>query len=225
MRCHDADRYHPRSAADITYSKTALWLATLERYLGWERMRSILSVFFQRWTFRHPQPEDFFAVASEVAGEDLGWFFDEVFYKSSVFDYGVASVTSFPVAVEGFTEEGSGLAYRPPSDEREAPFRSEVVVRRYGEGIFPLDVLLVFEDGEERRYTWDGRRRWKLFSAEGPARLRHAIVDPQRVLLLDVNYGNNSRLLEPRSDLAVLKWATRWMIWLQDRLAAFAFFS
>ena len=28
--------YHPGTSGDISYSKTALWLRTLENYLGWE---------------------------------------------------------------------------------------------------------------------------------------------------------------------------------------------
>jgi hypothetical protein len=218
-------RYHPGTAADITYSKTALWLATLERFLGWERLRSILSTFFERYKFRHPRPEDFFAVASEMAGEDLDWFFEEVFYSSVRFDYGIASVESFPLALEGLDEEAGGLVYRPKADEDSGPFRSQVVLRRYGEGVFPVDVLLVFEDGRQVRHRWDGRERWKMFSEDGPAKLHHAVVDPERILLLDVDYANNSRLRRPEPELAVLKWASRWLIWMQDRLAAFAFFS
>ena len=55
--------------AGITYSKTALWLHTLERMLGWETLQRILQTFFERWKFRHPRPEDFFAVANEVSGQ------------------------------------------------------------------------------------------------------------------------------------------------------------
>ena len=82
-------RYWPGTHAQITYSKTALWLHTLERYLGWETLQRILSTFFERWKFRHPRPEDFFAVANEVSGQDLTWFFDQVHRSSNVFDYGV----------------------------------------------------------------------------------------------------------------------------------------
>ena len=55
----------------------------------------------ERWRFRHPSPDDFVAVANEVAGRDLGPFFDQVYRGSEAFDYEVSSVTSFPVEVEG----------------------------------------------------------------------------------------------------------------------------
>jgi hypothetical protein len=49
-------------------------------------------------------------------------------------------------------------------------------------------------------------------------------VDPERVLLLDVNYTNNSRTLEPRAREASLKWSLRWMVWLQELMLTYGFF-
>ena len=79
--------YFPATGPSITYSKTALWLSTLERTLGWETLQRIMSVFFRRWSFRHPRPDDFFAAAGEVSGHDLTHFFDQVYRKAAVFDY------------------------------------------------------------------------------------------------------------------------------------------
>jgi hypothetical protein len=47
-------------------------------------------------------------------------------------------------------------------------------------------------------------------------------VDPNRVLMLDVNYTNNSRTLQPRASEASLKWSLKWMAWLQDVLVTYA---
>lgn len=221
--------YHPATGASLSYSKTALWLRTLENHLGWEEgLRPILSTFFERYKFGHPEPEDFFAVADEVSGQDLGWFFDQVFHASVSFDYAVDSVASFPAEIEGLVFEEGRPVYRKGLDEDDEDevrlWRSEVVVRRLGEGRFPVDVLLVFEDGEQRRETWDGQSRWKLFVAERPSKLRYAAVDPDRVLMLDPDYTNNSRLRESAPRLAAGKWASKWMVWLQDLLSTFAFF-
>ena len=49
-------------------------------------------------------------------------------------------------------------------------------------------------------------------------------VDPERVLLLDTNYTNNSRLMTPATEAAATKWSLRWMVWLQDALMTYAFF-
>jgi hypothetical protein len=59
---------------------------------------------------------------------------------------------------------------------------------------------------------------------EGASELDYAVVDPERVLLLDLNRTNNSKRVEPRERLPAHKWASKWMIWLQDLMATFAFF-
>ena len=55
--------------------------------LGWPTLQRVLSTFFERWQFKHPKPDDFFRIANEVSGQDLGWFFDQVYRSSNVFDY------------------------------------------------------------------------------------------------------------------------------------------
>ncbi len=218
-------RYFPATASNITYSKTALWLSTLERHLGWETVQRILATFFERYSFRHPTAEDFFAVANEVSGQDLGWFFDQVYRSSDSFDYAVQSVWSKPLAVEGWVQDGDAFVLRPPSeDESPTSYRTEVVVRRNGGARFPVDVLLRFEDGSEARHSWDGQDRWKLFVEEREAKLEYASVDPERVLLLDLHPTNNSRLREPKAKLPARKWASKWTIWLQDFFQTFTFF-
>lgn len=223
-------RYFPGSASSISYSKTALWLHTLERHLGWEPLREILSTFFTHYRYRHPEPADFFAVAHRVArqhtGEDLEWFFDQVHRDNAVFDYAVAEVRSRPVTVTGWVTEGGERTLRDGSrGQGEDPvFRTEVVVERRQDGVFPVDVLLVFEDGSEIRRHWHGRDAWKMFLHEGPSRLAHAEVDPGRVLLLDVDRTNNSRRLEPPAPKAAVQWAAKWLVWFQDYLQTFTFF-
>jgi hypothetical protein len=233
-------RYYPESHASITYSKTATWLMTLERYLGWDTLQEILATFFERWKFRHPTGDDFIAVANEVSrarrGVDLDWFFDQVYRDDVSFDYAIERADSFDAAPEGLVEEGGELTYHAgherdgSEDEEEGEddagklYRTEVVARRIGEGVFPVEVLLVFEDGAEERRLWDGRYRWQLFVHEGPSKLRYAAVDPERTLLLDLDYTNNSRLRKDPGWLAPAKWASKWMIWLQDLLQTSTYF-
>ena len=104
-------------------------------------------------------------------------------------------------------------------------FRTTVVARRLGEGVFPVDVLVTFESGEKVRERWDGRDRWRMFTYERGVKAVSAQVDPDRVLLLDVNYVNNSRTLEPRGHEAAAKWMLKWMVWLQDLLLTAAFLA
>jgi hypothetical protein len=215
-------RYWPGTHANITYFKTALWLHTLERYLGWDTLQRILATFFQRWRFRHPRPEDFFAVVNEVSGRDLTWFFDQVHRSSHVVDYAVERLASERPSARGFDDSRPVPGYRETTDE--AAYRTTVVVRRLGEAVFPVDVVTTFADGTTVREAWDGRDRWRAYTYERAARAVHTEIDPDRVLLLDVNYTNNSRTLAPRAEEAAKKWSLTWMIWLQDLLLTWMFF-
>jgi hypothetical protein len=222
--------YWPGTAGAITYDKTALWLHTLERHLGWEQLREILSVFYDRWQFRHPDPEDFFAVANEVSGRDLSWYFEQVHGGSQTFDYAVHRVASRPLRDRGYVErdpepipgQGPGPVFSDTIDDRGLT-RTTVTVRRHGDGIFPVDVLVVFDDDETVRERWDGRDPWQVFTYERAAAAVRVHVDPDRVLLLDVDYANNSWTATPRAGTAATKWALRWMIWLQDLMLTYAF--
>lgn len=226
-------RYYPRTHGSLSYAKTALWLATLERHLGWDVLQEILSTFYERWSFRHPEPDDFFAVANEVArerlGTDLDWFFDQVHRDDVTFDYAIERADSFDAAVDGMVEvDGEMVLARDETaagqGEEEPRYRTEVVARRIGDGVFPVDVLLVFEDGSRARRTWDGRDRWRLFVHEGASKLEYAVVDPERVLLLDLDRTNDSRFVEEPGRLAAAKWASRWIVWLQDLMQTFTAF-
>jgi len=216
-------RYWPGSAGSISYNKTALWLHTLERHLGWPMLQRILSTYFERWKFRHPKPQDFFDVVNEVSGQDLTWFFDQVYRSSNVFDYGVQALESRPASGRGYFGDGPARAFVARTDNQ-GRFHTTVVARRYGEGLFPVDVLVTFADGETARERWDGRSRWTTFEYDRPSRAVSAQVDPDRVLLLDVDYTNNSYTLEPRADEAARKWSLAWLGWLQDVLLTYAFF-
>jgi Peptidase family M1 domain len=194
-------RYFPTSSGGITYAKTALWLNTLERWIGWTALQRAMSAHFAQWRFRHPKPQDFFDTLSRVTGRDLTPFFNEVYRSSNAFDYGVDDLTS--------AREGDH-------------YRTIVVVRRFREAIFPVDVLTTFASGERVVEHWDGADRWKQFVYERPVEARSAEVDPDHVLLLDDNWTNNSKTIAPRGGQAATKWSLTWMVWLQDCLLAWA---
>jgi hypothetical protein len=199
-------KYWPGTSGSITYNKTALWLNTLERFLGWDRLQPIMSTYFRRWAFGHPRPEDFFAVANEVGRTDLTWFFDAAYRGSNVFDYAIDALES-------------------ERDEERGQYNTVVVVRRIGEAVFPVDVLVTFVDGSRTRERWDGRDRWTLYRYTKSVKAREAVVDPERVLLLDLNYTNNSRTMHPRAGEAATKWMLTWVAWAQDLMMTYGFFG
>jgi hypothetical protein len=213
-------RYFPATGSIITYFKTALWLQTLERHIGWPRLQRGLSLYFQRGRFAHPGPDVLFAALNEAAGQDLTWFFDQVHRSSNTFDYAVGAVTSSQSGPRGFGNDDRQLL----SGRARGTWRSDIVVRRLGEAVFPIDVLVTFADGSEESATWDGRARWRRLTYERPSRVVAVAVDPREVLALDVNRTNNSWTEAPATRKASRQWTTRWWLWAQDLVITYGFF-
>jgi hypothetical protein len=197
-------RYWPQAGGALSYAKTALWLTALERILGWETVRTGLSAFFVESAYRHPSPEQFFARMASASGQDLRWFFDAVHQRASTFDYAVHRVSNER------TDDGS--------------IDCTIIVRRLGDGVFPVAVRTTFEDGSLAEERWDGAERWRSLRYRRGARIATVEIDPDRVLTLDLDYTNNSWTARPRAAEASFTLAVRWMTWLQQALLTYAFF-
>lgn len=215
-----------------SYDRTALTLRTLESYLGQETMARVMRAFQQRWRFRHPTAADFFATVNEVSGQNLDWFFQQFFYSSNLADYAVADITNIPLEgkIGNYDEGGKKVPYREEAASKAFEkstvkrYRSTVLVRRLGEAIAPVDVVIRFENGETVREQWDGKYRWIKYVYEKPSPVLSAEVDPARKLVLDANFTNNSRTAKP-DNRAAAKWYVRWIFWLENLLLAASFFS
>ena len=187
------ENYDMLSYAVNSYFKPGLILETLRNDLGPETMLEAMRAYVERWRFKHPKTQDFIDVVQEVSGQDLSWYFDQALYTNAVLDYAVTSVSSTEIE-----SEDSKL------------YRSEVKLRRLGEFTFPVQLEIVFEDGETLREDWDGRELWKKFTYVRAAKLASATVDPDRQIPLDVSYANNSRTVNKQT-LGVNKVTMRWL--------------
>jgi hypothetical protein len=192
----------PRQGSYVlnAYTKPALTLETLENYLGWETFQKIMSTYFERFRRKHPKPEDFFQVVNEVSGQNLDWFWKQTYRSSDIFDYAVDSVDTV-------LEE------------------QQVVVRRWGEAVFPMLIRVRFEGGESVDQYWDGRDRWVRYRYGRPEKIESVVVDPDGILALDVNRTNNSWVRTAPAQRAAAKWGLKWAFWLQNVLEFFAFFG
>lgn len=214
-----------------SYAKSELVLRTLEGYLGERAMARVMRTYHERWRFRHPSSADFFAVANEVSGQDLTWFFDQAVKGTAVLDYAIGFVRSSRAPVERGWFDGTGekaLVSAADARERESdagtrPYESEVLVQRKGDFVFPVDIVLRYEGGKIERRTWDGRDRWLKIKTTTPERLDRADIDPARKVFLDVDWLNNSRRVE-RDARASTWWSARVMFWVQNLVASVAGF-
>ena len=78
----------------VVYGKTALVFDYLMAYLGNDVMDKAMQVYFDKWKFKHPQPEDLRKVLEEETGKDLSWFFDNLINGSAHIDYKIRGAKS-----------------------------------------------------------------------------------------------------------------------------------
>lgn len=59
----------------IAYYKTGLWMKKLENFIGKGLLDSGLHQYYNQWKFRHPYPEDFKKIITEVSGKNVDTIF------------------------------------------------------------------------------------------------------------------------------------------------------
>ena len=216
----DEFRSRPRGLdSSAREARVLLALGTLERWVGRPVFDQIIAELVR--SGGQPSLDDVTSMASRVSGQDLRWFFDQTIESNHVIDYGIESLSS-----------------ELRSDGR---YDTQLTVRRFGDGIFTgasdggddrfergraIVVATTFADGETVRDTWDGRHDATSFRYRSAARAVSAEVDPDRLILLDINRGNNGVALESGpARSAARRWAARWMIWLEDCLLTYVTFT
>jgi hypothetical protein len=201
-----------------SYTKPALSLIMLERYLGEEMMYRVLRTYHHRYRFKHPTTQDFINVVNEVSGKNMGWFFENTWFSANLFDYSIDNITNrrVPPRAGIFTMNGQPNDSSVPEQPKQ--YECEVVVKREGEAVAPVDIMIVFKNGDIRREGWDGQYRWKKFTYQTDSPVSYAIVDPEKKLALDINYNNNSKVARDPGyrSLAARKLAAKWMFWVQN---------
>jgi hypothetical protein len=86
IETHSAD-FTTMNYAAVMYMKSAVCFDYLRGYLGDSLYDKCFRTYFDRWHFKHPQPEDLRAVFEEVSGRSLSWFFDDMIGTDKKLDY------------------------------------------------------------------------------------------------------------------------------------------
>ncbi len=171
------------------YYRAAVLLETLELYLGDQTMSRIMRTYHSRYRFKHPKTADFMAVAAEVSGRDLGWFFRELFMDTLNFDYAVGRVSCEEMPAADGKDKKS-------ADRKKSEYLTTVTLRRFGEAVMGGDASVEFKvrfkDGSEEKGAWDGKSRWADFTFLKPAGVERVTIDPRGIWLIDSNMANNS---------------------------------
>lgn len=206
------------SYAINSYAKPATLLNQLRIELSDDVMAQVMRTFFQRWQFKHPATRDFVDVVNEVSGEDMTWFFEELFYQPGTLDYAVA-VESREVINEGFMDSEAGPVLLPESarDTSGTSFKHVVTISNGGNIHYPVDLRVEFRDGAVETRHWRGDAPRKRFEFIHNADILKAIVDPDSRIIIDNNRANNSYIAKGDGHRA-RRWSLRLLVVTQQLL-------
>ena len=118
----NSDHYNTNIAYEINaYSKGEMLLEQLGYIVSDSVRDKILLEYYKLWKFKHPNPNDFFKVAQDVSGIQLGW------YK----EYWLNTIKTIDYTIDSLWQEGDV---------------SKIRLRRIGEMPMPIDLELTFKD-------------------------------------------------------------------------------
>jgi len=214
----------------LIYSKTATTLRTVQTLVGEEKMDRIIQAYFEKWKFRHPKGRDFMAVLKEelAAGPDSTFarqvygLFENSIYHAVVLDYAVTHISNEILpAVQGvFGENDSSGTIQNGAGEQ--PRLSKVEVQRKGDWVFPVEILVTFEDGTTQLLHWSGEEGLKVFEFTGGPNVVSAQIDPGQKIGLDVDTNNNSMTLQPEQ-APLWKYSAKAIFWIQNLMQTMSF--
>jgi aminopeptidase N len=118
----NSDHYNTNIAYEVNaYSKGEILLEQLGYIVSDSVRDKILLKYYDLWHFKHPNPNDFFKVAQDVSGIQLGWYKEYWLNTIKTIDYSIDSLW-----------EDSGV--------------TKIRLRRIGQMPMPVDLELTFKD-------------------------------------------------------------------------------
>ena len=132
------------------YNRPHVTMQTAAGLFGQETVDAIFKAYADKWAFRHPRVEDFWAVAEEVAGEDVAAMLRESYLQPDIPDFKVAELTTRKhKAPRGYTVVDGEQVYVGPDRDVVALFAVHEESLE-GDGNIMLDVLDPGYTREER---------------------------------------------------------------------------
>ena len=178
----------------LSYSKPTIYLKTLENLIGEDRFKKIFLLYYQKFAFTHPSPEDFFSCVKQVAGQGYYNFIKKAITTGSTLDFAIPLAQSHRVKpLAGFDFNFRFVKDRGDKEnEEKEEYINRVIVENRGDfENLPVKVLVVLKNGEKRLFEWDGKGKWKGFEFKSKSPIAYAFADPDRVYVCDNNLTNN----------------------------------
>jgi len=102
-------------------------------------------------------------------------------------------------------------------------YENKVIVRRLGEIIMPVEVLIHFEDGREVLKKWNGKERSFEFNFKSGYKIDWVKIDPKNKILIDVNLANNKQVIKQNTQ-PMKKFTIKFLFWIQNIIQSFLWF-
>jgi hypothetical protein len=218
----------------FSYNKPATFLNTLHNMVGNECMDEIMKTYYDRFKFSHPSTKDFIAIVNEMVakhhekkfGHDMNWYFDQVLFGNVICDYKVQSITNklneHPKGL--FDRDGRKISGDQLNIDSLKKYENKVILKREGEMIIPVEVLIHFEDGQEILKEWDGVDRTYEFKFNSNSKIEWTQIDPKNKISMDVDIANNSLTLKPETN-PIWKYTVKFLFWLQNIIQSVVWFA
>ena len=186
----NSDHYNTNLAYEINaYSKGEILLEQLGYIVSDSVRDNILLEYYKLWRFKHPNPNDFFKIAQDVSGIQLGW------YK----EYWLNTIKTTDYSIDSLWEEGNTTKIRlrrigemPMPVDLQLTFKDSTKEMHY----IPMDMMLAgkpAEDSEKRfiHKEWNWTNPTYTVEFDHPlSQLIKAEIDPSK-RMADVNQDNN----------------------------------
>lgn len=198
------------NVVDPEVRRTMIALQTLERYVGWPTMLEAIAKMRRESPDRR-DAEAFGTALSDVRGTDVRLLIAECLRGDAIFDYAIASLNS--------TAGASGLIETTVNIARAGSGR--FALGRDGDRDQSIPVVTRFVDGTQVRDYVDGERAASTLIYSGKVAATSATVDPDQMLILDVNRDNNAIVRDVPMVPIGFRLALHWMTWLQNAMLSY----
>lgn len=152
------------------YNKAYLLLRSLAFMIGEEKFNEFLRAFYEEYNDKFASTEDFKNLLNKITGRDFTEFFDTWFYSTATIDWQVLNFESFKFGENWITR---------------------VHLKREGNGILPVEILLETTRGEKLRRIYDGKEKEIYLDFQTKDKVIRVELDPDS-MIPDINRLNNS---------------------------------
>ena len=127
-----ADYFGTNSAYGMAaYTKGELLLLQLGYIIGDEIMHQGLRKYYEKWKFKHPDPDHFIRVMEKISSIELDWYMQYWINTTKTIDYGIDSV------------------FRPGLFAKS----TSVTLENRGQMPMPIDLLVTLKDGSRHMFN------------------------------------------------------------------------